>query len=124
MEQKILLDTNFLVAPFQMNISIFRELDEKFPDNELYTLDDVIEEAKSIESGRYGSLVQKLVETQGVEVLETEGEGVVDDLIFRLSDEFVVATNDKELKNRILREGRPVIYIRGSSYLEAENLGL
>ncbi len=122
--KKILLDTNFLVAPFQMNISIFRELDEKFPGNRLYTLDDVIEEAKSIESGRYGGLVQKLVESQDVEVLETEGEGLVDDLIYELSDEFLIATNDRELKNRILDEGNPVVYIRGSSHLQTENLGL
>ncbi len=122
--RKILLDTNFLVAPFQMNVSIFREMDEKFPGNELYTLDDVLEEAKSIESGRYGGLVHKLVDSQDIEVLETKGEGIVDDLIYDLSDEFLVATNDRELKNKILDEGRPVIYIRGSSHLAAENLEL
>lgn len=117
----ILLDTNFLVAPFQLNVAIFEEMDEKYPGNRVYTVDLVIDEAKSIESGKYGGLVEKLVESEDIEVLETEGNGFVDDLLVDLSDEFLVATNDKELKNRILDEGRPVMYIRSSSHLVVEN---
>ncbi len=117
----ILLDTNFLVAPFQLNVAIFEEMDEKYPGNRVYTVDLVMDEAKSIESGKYGGLVEKLVESEDIEVLETEGNGFVDDLLVDLSDEFLVATNDKELKNRILDEGRPVMYIRSSSHLVVEN---
>ena len=117
----ILLDTNFLVAPFQLNVAIFEEIDEKYPGNRVYTVDLVMDEAKSIESGKYGGLVEKLVESEDIEVLETEGNGFVDDLLVDLSDEFLVATNDKELKNRILDEGRPVMYIRSSSHLVVEN---
>ncbi len=117
----ILLDTNFLVAPFQINISIFQEMDEKYPGNQVYTVDLVMDEAKSIENGKYGGLVEKLVEAEDIEVLETEGNGFVDDLLVDLSDEFLIATNDKELKNRILDKGRPVMYIRSSSHLVVEN---
>ena len=117
----ILLDTNFLVAPFQINISIFQEMDEKYPGNQVYTVDLVMDEAKSIENGKYGGLVEKLVESEDIEVLETEGNGFVDDLLVDLSDEFLIATNDKELKNRILDKGRPVMYIRSSSHLVVEN---
>ena len=117
----ILLDTNFLVAPFQLNVAIFEEMDEKYPGNRVYTVDLVMDEAKSIESGKYGGHVEKLVESEDIEVLETEGNGFVDDLLVDLSDEFLVATNDKELKNRILDEGRPVMYIRSSSHLVVEN---
>lgn len=132
MEDKILLDTNFLVAPFQMSVSIFEQLEELYPEAEIYTLEDVIQEAKSIESGRYGDLVEKLVEIQDVEVMETEdeetsssrtveGEGEVDDLLVELCDEFLVATNDKELKDRIKDCGRPVMIVRGKDHLEVEN---
>lgn len=41
----ILLDTNFLTAPFQLNVSIFEEFEEKYPGCSFYTLDIVIEEA-------------------------------------------------------------------------------
>ena len=117
----ILLDTNFLVAPFQMNVSIFEELDETYPGNKVFTLDLVVEEAKSIESGKYGGLVQKLIENEEIEVLDTTGNGFVDDLLVELSEEFLIATNDKELKKRILEKGRPVLFIRNSSHLSIEN---
>jgi rRNA-processing protein FCF1 len=117
----IILDTNFLTAPFQMNISIFREIDEKFTGSNLYTLDEVMEEARSIESGKYGGLVEELVESQEIEVLETEGSGDADDLLVDLSDRFLIATNDKELKSRIIKKGRPVLIIRNSKYIEAVN---
>lgn len=121
MEKKILLDTNFVVAPFQMSVSVFDQLEKLYPEADIYTLEDVIQEAKSIESGRYGDLVEKLVEIQDIEVLETEGEGEVDDLLVDLCDEFLIATNDKELKNRIKGERRPVMIVRGKDHLEVEN---
>lgn len=117
----ILFDTNFLVAPFQLNVSIFEELDEMYPGNRIFTVDLVVDEAKSIEGGKYGGLVEKLIESEDINVLETEGNGFVDDLLVDLSDEFLIATNDKELKDRIVDEGRPVMYIRSSSHVRVEN---
>jgi len=119
--KNIILDTNFLTAPFQMNLGIFQEFEEKYPGCNFYTLDRVVEEAKSIEEGKYGSLVEKLIETEGVQVLETEGNGFVDDLLVELSDEFLVATNDGELRNRIKNNGRPVAFIRSRSHVKVEN---
>lgn len=121
MTRKILLDTNFLVAPFQLNVSIFEELEEMYPYCEIYTLDEALQEARSIEEGKYGELVEKLIDVQDVEVLETHGEGSVDDLLVDISEEFVVATNDKELKRRLIDAGKEVVFIRSSSHLEAAN---
>lgn len=121
MKRKILLDTNFLVAPFQMNISIFRELEEMYPYSEIYTLEDALNEARSIEKGKYGPLVEKLVEVEDITVLETEGDGSVDDLLVDISDEFIVATNDKELKKRLIDAGKEIVYIRSESHLKAAN---
>ena len=117
----ILFDTNFLVAPFQLNVSIFEEIDEMYPGNRIFTVDLVVEEAKSIEGGKYGDLVEKLIESEDINVLETEGNGFVDDLLVELSHEFLIATNDKELKNRVVDEGQPVMYIRSSSHVRVEN---
>lgn len=132
MPKKIMLDTNFLVAPFQLSIDLFEEIDRVYPVNEVYTLEDAIQEAKSIEGGEYGKLVEKLIETQDIEVLETEdeepsssrtveGEGEVDDLLVDISDEFVVATNDRELKDRLVERGAEVLFIRSGSHLEVLN---
>ncbi|QKQ97972.1 hypothetical protein GKQ38_00340 [Candidatus Nanohaloarchaea archaeon] len=121
MTDKILLDTNFLVAPFQHSFDIFDEIERLYPLHELYTLDDAVEEAKSIEGGKYGDLAEQLIEKKDIEVLETHGNGEVDDLIVDVSDEFVVATNDKELKERLLDRGREVIIIRSGTHLEVLN---
>ena len=117
----ILFDTNFLVAPFQLNVSIFEEIDEMYPGNRIFTVDLVVDEAKSIEGGKYGGLVEKLIESEDINVLDTEGNGFVDDLLVELSHEFLIATNDKELKNRIKDEGQPVMYLRSSSHVRVEN---
>ncbi len=118
MKTKIILDANFLVAPFQLSINLFDEIERIYPNAEVYTIDDALQEAKSIKSGKYGDLVEKLIETQDIEVLETEGEGDVDYLLERLSGEYTIATNDKELKDSILGEGNPVMIIRQKKYLE------
>jgi len=121
MTRKIMLDTNFLVAPFQLSIDLFDEIDRIYPVNEVYTLEDAIQEARSIEQGRYKNLVDKLIETQDIEVLETEGEGEVDDLLFNICDDFIIATNDRELKERLVKKGAEVLFIRSGSHLEALN---
>lgn len=121
MTKKILLDTNFLVAPFQFSFSLFDEIERLYPMSKIYTLDDAVQEAKSIESGKYGDLVEKLIDTQDIEVMETSGEGEVDDLIVDVSEEFVVGTNDRELRDRLLDRGREILIIRGGNHLEAIN---
>jgi rRNA-processing protein FCF1 len=117
----ILLDTNFLVAPFQFSFDIFEEIERLYPYAELYTLDDALNEARSIEGGKYGKMVEQMIDKQDIEVLETEGSGTVDDLIVDICADFLVATNDKELKERIKDEGRPVMIIRSRDHLEVEN---
>lgn len=119
--KKILLDTNFLTAPFQLDFDIFAEMDRLYGYYELYTLDDAVQEAKSIEEGKYKDLVQKLVETKDIEILETTGQGEVDDLIVKISEGFVTATNDKELKNRITAQDRELVIVRGGNHLRKVN---
>ncbi len=122
MTREIILDTNFLTAPFQLDsIDIFQEIERIFPNSKIYTFEDVIQEAKSIEEGKYGKLVEKLIDKKDIEVLETEGEGEVDDLLVQISPNYVIATNDRELKQKLIKVNAEVIHIRNESYLEVLN---
>ena len=121
MDNKIMLDTNFLVAPFELSLPLFEEFDRIYPFHELYTLEDAVQEAKSIEGGKYKELIDKLIETQNITVLSTEGEGEVDDLLVDIADDYIVATNDKELKNRLRDDSREVVIIRSGDHLEVLN---
>ncbi|MFB6182557.1 MAG: hypothetical protein ABEI78_00690, partial [Candidatus Nanohaloarchaea archaeon] len=73
------------------------------------------------EEGKYKELVEQLIEKKDIEILETEGKGTVDDLILNMSKEYVIATNDKELKKKLLEKGREVVIIRGKNHLEVRN---
>jgi rRNA-processing protein FCF1 len=122
MTREIILDTNFLTAPFQLDsIDIFQEIERIFPQSQVYTIEDAVQEAQSIEDGKYGDLVQQLIQKKDIQVLETEGEGEVDDLLVQISRSYVIATNDRELKERLLKVDAEVIHIRNESYLEVLN---
>jgi len=121
MEKKIILDTNFLVAPFQFSFDLFDELERLYPFPEVYTIKDAVQEAKSINQGEYKDIIEQFLDSQDIEILETTGEGTVDDLLVQISDEYIIATNDKELKERIKDRGNPVIIIRGKNHLEVVN---
>jgi len=121
MRKKILLDTNFLTAPFQLSFALFDELERLYPGADICTIEDALQEAKSIEQGKYKQLVPQLIEKENIELFETQGDGEVDDLLVELCEEFIIATNDKELKERIITQGEPVIIIRQSNHLEVIN---
>lgn len=121
MEKRVILDTNFLVAPFQLSLDVFEELEMEFPTGDFFVLESVVQEAKSIEGGKYGDLVDKLLDTQDVEVLEDSHGRSVDDALVEASNHFVIATNDKELKERLLENNAEVVIIRSESYLEVLN---
>lgn len=109
----VLLDTSFLVAPFETSFHPLERLRDRYKGVRLCTLEDVVQEARSIQSGRYADSVPDLVDHLGIQVLETEGEGSVDDLLVELSDSFVVATNDRELRLRIDSKGGDTVHVRG-----------
>ena len=84
MNKKILLDTNFLTAPFQLSFALFDELERLYPAADICTIEDALQEAKSIQQGKYKQLVPQLIEKEGIEVFETQGQGEVDDLLVDL----------------------------------------
>lgn len=118
--KKLLLDTNFLTVPFQFKVDIFQELERIFSENySIFTLDRCIKEGKKIENGKYKELIEKLTDEKPIEIIETSSKLKTDDLILQYSKkEFVVCTNDKELKNKILKEKNPVVVLRGKTRLE------
>jgi rRNA-processing protein FCF1 len=116
---KILLDTNFLLIPGKHKVDIFREL-EKFGKPELFTLDLVIRELRTLASGRGRSasnarLGLELIEKKAVQVLESRGDSA-DQEIERVAAEqgFAVCTQDRALQARLRREGLTVFQLRQS----------
>ena len=124
--KEVVIDTNFFMVPFQFNVDIITELENKLPSYKLITPSFVINELKGLKRNNKGkvrlnaNLALKLansskVEIKDISLLENE---TVDDALLRVSE--VLATNDIELKNRAKNNGITVVYLRQKKYIAVE----
>ena len=133
--QKILLDTNFLLIPAAFNVDIFSEFNRIFPKNKLFILDKSIEELINIELKQKGKYKQEarlglqMVKKYKISTIKTEKHinaykststiPVVDDLIvdFAITGDYLVATQDKEIKVKLKKHNKKNITLRQKKYL-------
>lgn len=117
---RVVLDTNFILVPFQFGTDIKAELDRILDfDYKIYTLDGVLRElgVLSKDKSRSGRAAKASIEmVKNIPVIAADGG--VDDALLRLAaDDTIICTNDKILKDKIKRKGAPVIYLRQKKYL-------
>jgi len=123
---KVVVDSNFLIAPFLLGKDIFSELSQVIDRRyEVVVLDCVLDELRRLaeKGGRKGKLAEAalaFVEKGRFRVCPpgVEGEGV-DDLILKYAskERCIVATNDAVLRKRLRQIGVPVIYLRQKNRL-------
>ena len=124
--KEVVIDTNFFMVPFQFNVDIITELENKLPSYKLITPSFVINELKGLKRNTKGkvrlnaNLALKLansskVEIKDISLLENE---TVDDALLRVSE--VLATNDIELKKRAKAKGITVVYLRQKNYITVD----
>ncbi|MFB6294725.1 MAG: PIN domain-containing protein [Candidatus Nanohaloarchaea archaeon] len=119
---KALLDANFLVLPFQHSVDVFAELERLLGDVDVYTLNRTYNEALDLEDGKYRQQVERLVAEKNLTVISRASDATVDTVLVELAGEYVVCTNDRELRRRLSQQQLPHVYLRQRSYLEGENL--
>ena len=125
---KIILDSNFLLIPFQFRIDIFEELNDLLGKAEPIVLSTTIEELKKMaeksSAKKYIQFSAALNLTERCEILEVKREASenYDDVILRVAGELriPVATNDAELRKRLRRMGLATIYLRQRARLVVE----
>ena len=133
--QKILLDTNFLLIPMAFNVDIFSEFNRLFPLNKLSILDKSIGELRNIELKQKGKYKQQakmglqMVKKYKISTIKTEKHINtykstskilnVDNLIVDLAikDDYVVATQDREIKAKLKKHNKKAITLRQKKYL-------
>tara|TARA_B100000315_G_scaffold162706_1_gene151122 strand:- start:11 stop:424 length:414 start_codon:yes stop_codon:yes gene_type:complete len=133
--QKILLDTNFLLIPAAFNVDIFSEFNRLFPRNSLFILDKSIYELKHIELNQKGRYKQQakigiqMVKKYKITTIKTEKHINtykstskilnVDNLIvdFAINYDYIVATQDKEIKAKLKKHNKKAITLRQKKYL-------
>ncbi len=123
--RKILLDANFLILPFQFNVDMFGEFDRLIGERyETYTLNRTYNEALNVEDGKYRNMVKRLVEESDPEIgiLQVMSDRDVDDVLVELAGDYIVCTNDRELKRRLRSNELPHIYLRQKNHLDGTYL--
>lgn len=112
---KVILDSNFLLVPFQFNVDIFKELDRILDVKyEVFVTDGVIQELRSLNSQKARGALSMALK---LPVIETKAKGVDDALLGLASGDTIICTNDKILIEKLKSKGLPVIYLRQKKYL-------
>ncbi len=124
--KKILLDTNFLMIPCQFRADIFSELERMCSFSyKLFILDATLAELKklALSKGKKGGCARvalKLIEANNVEVFSSQDytDKHTDDLIVKITNkDWIVATQDMNLKRRLKEKGVGLIILRQKGYL-------
>ncbi|MHA1943362.1 MAG: type II toxin-antitoxin system VapC family toxin [Candidatus Thorarchaeota archaeon] len=126
----VIIDTNFLTIPAQFGVDVFSEAERVLERGvEFVLLDSVIEEIKSkLErasrtEARIFRVALDLAERCTIVSVEASVKGnPVDDqlLDYAKSVRGVLATNDRELRERASSQGIPVLLLRGKKHLNLE----
>jgi rRNA-processing protein FCF1 len=120
---KVLLDTSFLLEMlhYKLDFSIFQELEENV---ELFISSETLRELKSIankktKEGRLALIALKLIEAQRIKIVQSLKKEVDEDLLTLAKKEgFLVATNDKDLKEKLKKENVKIICLRNKKKIE------
>lgn len=134
---KVLLDTNFLLIPYSLGVDIFSEIDRIIDTAyEFCIIDKTVDELNNIidsattQSGKDRDAARfalKLLEKKDIKLIKTESiknktETIknVDELILENTDpkEFIVATQDQDLKRKLKLKGIPLIVLRQKKHLK------
>ena len=120
---KIILDTSVLVHCAECKMDFISELDRLFGKYSLFIIDKTIEELEKLsksnsKSGIAAKLAKAIIAT--IKPKQIHSDKYVDDAILEeiSKDKYFVATNDAELKGKILAKKTSVIVLRQKSHLE------
>ena len=116
MMKNIILDTDFLINCIKFRIDFIEKIKDLCDFNVKFNIiDKTLEE---LENKPNEKLIKQILEKKKVNIIKTNKDKKVDDLIIDLVDEnYIVATQDKELKKRLKEKKIQIIIIRQERYL-------
>lgn len=127
---KVILDSNFLMIPYQFNLDVFQEIEYLLQKKVDFVVPSAVKSeltgisARGGEGAAEASLALQLASRcRVVEVALDPGESV-DDAIVKAAQKLgaVVATTDIELRKRLRNVKVPVVYMREKSKLEVDGM--
>jgi rRNA-processing protein FCF1 len=127
---KVILDSNFLMIPFQFNLDVFQEIEFLLQRKVDFVVPSAVKteltgiSARGGEGAPEASLALQLASRCRVVEVALQPNESVDDAIFKAAQKLgaLVATTDIELKQRLRSINVPVVYLREKSKLEVEGI--
>ena len=135
--QILIFDTNFLFVPFEFRVEIISEIKRILGTKvKIVIIEETLKELEAIEkkktkNKKFLSLIVTFLHTYNVSILtntQVQKQSnndtskplthYVDDILLTLPREWIIATNDKELKQTLWKIPRKVIFMRQKSYLD------
>ena len=90
---KVLLDTNFMLVPFQEKVDVYEEIKSLVPKAELITLESCVRELEKLR--KRGAI--QLMKLKGVKVVEGRGRRTDEQILNYLEEEeAILATLDRD----------------------------
>jgi len=124
--EKVIIDTNILMSVYQLKIDIFEEIAKALDSNfELYIVDKQQNEVEKLINDSKLSVSQpakfalKILKSKPIKIIKTTENLPVDDLIVEQKG-YIVATVDKELKQRLKKKGIKILTIKQKKYFILE----
>ncbi|MHA1721631.1 MAG: type II toxin-antitoxin system VapC family toxin [Candidatus Baldrarchaeia archaeon] len=126
---KVVLDTNILMVPIQLNINITAELDKLLEVKyEIVVPEGVIDELKKLfvtsnpKTKRIAKFALELAKKFKVIPIKPKPGESIDQLLVQLAKRknHLICTCDNELRRKIREIGAPVIFLRQMSHLVIE----
>lgn len=108
----VVLDANALIMPFQFSVNLDSEIIRLVGEVDIFVPSSVIDELERL--GRKDAL--KLASKYEVIFVSKKGDRGVVEAVEKTDG--ILVTNDKILKERVLKKKKPVITLRSRSHLE------
>ena len=123
--KRIILDTNFLMIPFQFNLDIFSEIDRVCDFNyELCVFEKTIEELKHIAENQRGKdkksakFALDILKMKKINAIKSENKDVDELILENALGNTIIATQDIALRRKLKEKGASMIVLRQKKYLQ------
>lgn len=122
---KVLIDTNVLIYMYKSKRDIFEFVEKIIPDAKFYVLDETYTEIDYVFKNKVNkkrlflNFLEKLHSANKFEILKVDKSILkkykVDDILLYLSDEYIIYTNDRKLKEKIKNKNGRVFVLKEKS---------
>jgi len=114
---EIVLDTNFVTIPFQFRVDVYQEINRIIEEQYELVFPKIC--LKELQKLKIGKAALELMKKNNVKFVEIPLKKTVDDSILSYAKEnnAIVATQDGELKRKVLKNSLQIISLREKQYL-------